>query len=197
MRFWEPRHIRGAPRLGIVVATYRQGPKLDCLLASLAAQTYRHQYAVVVHDGPWADRPALPVPGELAHTPARANQFGHNCREAGRLLLAAAKPDYVMFTNGDNYYAPVFAEEAVWAAQSAQADLVYCNMIHSHKKWQPLKTELKRGRIDLGCWVCRADWVLAAPFAGREFAADWFYLEKLLARRPRVAKVDGYYMVHN
>lgn len=200
---WKPLPVPVNFRLAVVVATYRQGPKLRCLLESLAAQTCQQWEVVVVHDGPWdpAELAALPPCGRVdaVHTPDRANVYGHNCREFGRRLLASRRPDdrptHVLFTNGDNYYAPVAVEVLLNGVRDA--DLAYSGCVHSHKGWAPLPARLERGHVDVGAWCARADWVFATPWDKTDFAADWDYLSRLLERRPRTRAVAPYLLVHN
>lgn len=215
MRQWKSKKISTQLKVGIVVATYRQRQLLT-LLRSLCDQTYQYFQVVVAHDGPFDDkelaRTVLAL-GEHApkfqfvSTSVRENVFGHNCRRYGlRFLFPNSKdvprghrlPDCVMFTNGDNYYAPTFLEAMVFALQNA--DLAYCNCVHSHQRagycWQPMDTKLERGKIDVGCWVTRSDFVTLAEW-GKGFAADWDYLQQVLSRDPRVCKVKEFLFVHN
>lgn len=210
MRYWnkQPHPIVGAPVVGLAVATYHQTACLTCLLASLQAQTYRHFRVAVVHDGPMPEnafRSYLDGRARkqneiddarfvLADVPHRG-VFGHNCRVAGWAMLQDCT--YLGSTNGDNYYAPVYLEAMVHALQSQKADLAYCNVVHSHKLWHPMDTKLERGQIDVGCWLAKAELVRATFWEDFTFAGDWSFLAAMLAKKPKVAKVKHYLMVHN
>lgn len=198
MRYWkrQPIVIPGGT-VEIIIATFDQEIALKGLMQALKLQTYRDWSARIVHDGEWGYEPLFGTSRYWTYyTPKRENKFGHNCREYGRLKMNPGAR-WAMFTNGDNYYTPVFLEAMVSALQQQNADLAYCNVVHSHKLWMPMKTAMRRGQVDIGCWICRADWIRETPFDGREFASDWFYLEQILKRKPKLAKVDGYHMVHN
>lgn len=212
MRYWKKyKEDKGlkADRdvsVGLVVATYNQTHQLDCLIQSLQAQTHRNFRVFVVHDGPWLGNQLLDLQFRHSHddrfvfmnTPERKNVFGHNCRRAGFAVLDETVINYAGTCNGDVYYAPTYFEWMLAEIDKRGASFVYCNCVHSHKMWQPMKTALLRGRIDVGCWI--ADSVLAVntPF-GDEFHADWLHIEAMTKGLPKkeIAKVDGFLYVHN
>jgi hypothetical protein len=201
MRYWKPKPVAKLT-VGLAVATYAQEASLAALAGCLRAQTYPHFVALAVHDGPAgaAARASWPTADprfRWTETPARRNAFGHNCRRLGlETLLADPGVAYLGTTNGDNLYAPVYFEALVHAMQSQKRAWAYCNMVHSHKGWMPLKTEPKRGRIDAGCWLAERRLIEGRPWSREDFAADWFYLEGV-ARAAKPAKVDGYLFYHN
>jgi hypothetical protein len=71
-------------------------------------------------------------------------------------------------------------------------------MVHSHKLWAPIKTELKRGKIDAGAWLASSALSSLVKWDSLDFAADWFYIDNLM-KQPSfsAAKVDGYLFTHN
>lgn len=212
MRYWTKNRdklgLAAHPdvRVGLAVATYRQKAPLECLLQSLLAQTHRNFSVAVVHDGPWDPQHQLDLQiryghddrFEFTHTPDRKNVFGHNCRRQGLAALAPGV-EAVGTCNGDVYYAPTYFEWMLGAMAKRDALFAYCNLVHSHLNWQPMKTELRRGKIDAGCWLADSEVVAGTPWEGEGFAADWFYIDRLLRQIPkgRVAKVDGYLCTHN
>lgn len=212
MRYWKKfkaeHKLESQPdvTIGVAVATYQQTHQLEALLRSFQAQTHRNFKILVAHDGPWADQQELDLNFkfggdsrfEFIHSVERKNVFGHNLRELARIELAA-RCDLVGFCNGDVYYAPTYFEwmSAVMAKHSARFG--FCNMLHSHKMWQPMKTELARGKIDVGCFLADSELVIDTPWESTEFAADWHYIRALTKDLPRtgIVKVDGYLYVHN
>ena len=193
-------------KIGLAVATYRQSHSLEALLLSLQAQTHRNFQIVVAHDGPWYPQHINDLRFKYAvddrisfvHSPQRMNVYGHNLREMVRVGLAN-RCDLVGFCNGDVYYAPTYFE---WmAAQMAKRNALFgfCNLIHSHKMWQPMKTELRRGKIDVGCFLADAGLVAETPWTSTEFAADWVYINSLTKGLSSndIAKIDGFLYVHN
>lgn len=212
MRYW--KKYKGLQKLesqpdvcvGIVVATYQQTHSLETLLRSFQAQTHRNFKVVVAHDGPWDPQHVLDLRFKFGsddrftftHSPERKNQFGHNLREMVRVGLASAT-DAVGFCNGDSYYAPTYMEWMTAQLARDGAVLAYCNCLHSHKMWQPMKTGLARGKIDVGCFLAASDLVGETAWTSTEFAADWVYIEQLArkAGKKGVTKVDGYLYCHN
>lgn len=211
MRYWRKHHPLPNTDLKavMVVATYRQPIQMRVLLGSLLGQTYPNLKVIVVHDGPWDPPPySQGLEDEYCrgrvlyvNTPVRENVFGHNCREFGRKVALSddrdfGRADVVGFTNADNYYVPTYVESLISALNKGY-DLAYCNLIHSHKLWTPMKTELKRGKIDCGAWLCRSLLVSKVSWQSSEFAEDWHYLSRLCQLKARATKVDGFLFVHN
>lgn len=86
----------------------------------------------------------------------------------------------------------------LYQMQKDSTEFVYCNMVHSHKLWQPMKTEMKRGKIDVGCWMASKELVQSVQWTDFTFAGDWSFIHKLhKSAEGRHAKVDGYLYVHN
>jgi len=193
-------------KVGVAVATYRQSHSLDALLLSFQAQTHRNFQIVVAHDGPWDPQHINDLRFKYStddrfsfvHSPERKNQYGHNLREMVRVGLAQ-RCDLVGFTNGDVYYAPTYFEWMASEMLKREAAFGFCNLIHSHKLWQPMKTELRRGKIDVGCFLADAGLVAETAWTSTEFAADWTYIEALTRGLDAkdIAKIDGYLYVHN
>ena len=203
MRKWKKLLINGSPKIGIVVATFEQDAMLRGLAASLQAQTYPHFVALAIHDGPADERfrKAWPIDDERflwEELPERHNKYGHPSRRIGFEKLSE-QVEYLCNTNGDCWYAPVYFEAMLWHLQNHKASFVHCNMVHSHRLWAPMSTEIGRSKIDTGCWVADRSLVMKALplWTSNEFAADWHLIEKMMAFRPTVVKSGGYYYVHN
>jgi hypothetical protein len=205
MRYWKPKKITKDWCPGFVVATYEQALQLPCLVASLKSQTYQRFKVLLAHDGPATEatrRAALvAVDGDprftWTETGARADRFGHNMRGPGLRWLSQQGCQILGTCNGDGYYAPVYLEWLVWMLEATGAQLAYCDLIHSHKLWKPMRTALRRGQIDCCCWLARDTLALKHPWDNLTFAGDWHFLEKMLRGQPRVAKVEAYLACHN
>lgn len=206
MRYWKPKPIQGEPHVTIVVASYMNEerrnrlPMLRCLLYSLLSQTYTKWNAVVVHDGPLdaeiqaAVTRDLPDKISLVTTPRKIGHFGHKYR---RRYALEGPNDVVGFTNDDNYYAPTYLEWCLSIMTTQKIPFVYCDMIHSHKLWKPLNTLPQRGRLDLGGFLVRRSLVEATPWDDFSFSGDGKYINALVARAKKTAKVAATLFVHN
>lgn len=193
-------------RVGVVVSTYRQFHILETLLASFQAQTHSNFRLVVAHDGPWDPQQLHDLQFKFGNddrvtftcSPDRMNVSGHNTREQERFDLAA-RTDLVGFCNGDVYYVPTYLEWMVAQMVRQSAAFGYCNMVHSHQMWKPMTTELKRGKIDVGCFLADSELVADTPWRSTEFAADWVYIRDLTKRlqKTEITKIDGFLYVHN
>ncbi len=205
MRFWKPRAFKVRPLLSVVVAAFtRDDPRLQaallCLVHSFRAQTYAQWEMLVIHDGPGSgmgghfkrlDDPRV----TLRETEERKHNFGHPHRQGG---IDAARGDWLMLTNGDNYYAPTFVEALLHEAVTKKSDLAYCDMVHSHKQWKPMSCQPRYRFLDLGGLVVKTALARQVPFNRTNFAADGDWINRLAAKaRGKIAKVTATLFVHN
>lgn len=210
MRFWKPRPVTKAYRVGLGVATYLNGDdaerrwqQLNGLLCSLRAQTYPHWQALIVHDGPVLPASRLAALQKLEGgnvrvqvTPERKAKYGHPHRQA-TLEALTTDTTWVGLTNDDNYYAPVYLEWLVSAGERVKADLVHCDCVHSHRQWRYFPTAPKRGKLDLGGFLVRSDLAKSVPFTKFDFAGDGDWVNRLAAKAKRIEKVGAVLFVHN
>lgn len=213
MRFWKPVSVPGAPVVGIAVAAYLEGGEfglrthagLCCLIDSFAAQTYHDWKMLIVHDGP---APSGEAQGVLrgaerdkrvvaTETEFREQKFGHPHRQMAIDRLIESGCEWIGLTNQDNYYMPVYLEWMLHEVTKTKAKFVYCDMVHSHKLWKPVTTEIKRGKIDLGCFLVHRDVAKKIRFDQTHFAADWDYIARVKAEAKKVAKVHATLFAHN
>jgi GT2 family glycosyltransferase len=206
MRFWKLKSINDNPLVGMVVVTYNQIEPLQSLLASLKAQTWKNFKIAISHDGPATPEVKAAVNVLVGkddrfifiETRERQNKFGHDMRYPGFSYLASLGCTHLCTTNGDCWYTPNYFENMLYKMQKDSTKMCICNMIHSHKLWQPLNTEMARGKVDVGCWMASTEVVKLVNWTDYSFAADWFFIKKLfLAVKGKISKVDGYLYVHN
>lgn len=205
MRYWKQVTLKPQLVDVIAVAYFNTDPRrfeaFRCLLASLQAQTYSNWQLTVYHDGPifkpeiarhpvWREDSRL----KLVETQNRVEQFGHPNRALG---IAAAEGEVLALTNDDNYFMPVYLEWLLGAMQQQEADLVYCNTIHSHLRWQPMKTKLRPGKIDVGGWLVKTAIAKKTPWTDFSFRGDGIYVSALARAASKVYKVESYLFVHN
>ena len=201
-----------SPRLTIIVITYEQELALDCLLKSLICQTLQNFRVFIIHDGPGANTRDIvsiylkqyPKKFEYFETGKRYNDFGHSLRQIG---IDITNTEFLLLTNGDNYYTPRFVEFMFEAIDRYGLDVVLCDMVHSHDNpgstIQPsygfFCTRPFRNYVDMACFLARASLAKKVGFRDRSFSADATYFEDLLHTSGLVVvgKVDKILMVHN
>lgn len=179
---------------------YRYRPILP---ESLVRQTCGEWRLLLIHDGP--GRRLRHVTDEritLAATSQRHNDYGHSLRAFG-LRLAAQQNlpgDWIVHTNGDNYYVPGFCEQMLTTA-AERPSLVgfYCDCLHNHYGWSVLNACLRIQQIDCGCLMVRREAAVQVGWPGRDFTADWTYIASLvqLHGAEHFVKIPRPLFVHN
>lgn len=86
--------------------------------------------------------------------------------------------DYVLITNEDNYYVPVFVEYFLEKTKRGDVGLVYCDTIHSYMGYDVLRTQLKENFIDMGSFIVRLDIAKEIGFNHEHLSADGKYAEE-------------------
>lgn len=199
-------------RLSIVVVTYRQPMALQCLLSSLACQVVQNFEVLVYHDGPDAEtrrlveRFAHPAGRFRYHeTPVRHDDWGHSLRSLG---IADARGEYLLITNGDNYYVPRFTEFVFQAIDRAGLDIALWDLVHSYSSpgrrtlscYTPFRVFPARYMVDIAAVMVRTALARRVGFPDRSHSGDASYVERLLSlsdTRIRIGKVEKTLAVHN
>jgi hypothetical protein len=179
---------------------------------SFLAQTLQNFKLLILHDGYDEQMDHILAglkksnPGVIDYffTDERYNDYGHTLRDIG---IGMVDTEFVLITNDDNYYCPVFLERVFLAIKERHADIVLCDMIHSHSNpggrpqlpYCLFKTGPTRLSIDIGCFVARSEWAKTVGFKDKTHDGDASFFEDLLRLRPnaRVAKVNQVLFVHN
>lgn len=204
--------ITGNPKVGMAVAAYlrseseQQAMALKCLVASVQAQTYPNWHLQVTHDGPYPhDHGMLTYMSQwdqearvkVVETDVRKQEFGHPHRQKAVTALIDLGCEWIGLTNQDNYYAPVYFEWLLSAAQTHKAQFAYCDMVRSHKLWKPMGTSIRRGHIDLGGFLVHRSLAAKIKFDNFTFIGDWDYIRRLTGAAKNVIKVPATLFTHN
>ncbi len=199
------------PTIDIVCVTFRQDGPLRVLIQSFINQTQGNWRLFVIHDGPDDDFTSLSKEYkdydniEFHATDIRHNDYGSSLRDEG---LKKVSSDYVLLTNGDNYYVPRFIEIVSNAAASTKADAIMYDMIHSHDRpgarclppYSFFRTKYSRYNIDMGAAIVRSSLAKAAGFHDKSSEGDATYFEdvaRLAGNDFKVHKVKQVLFVHN
>ncbi|WP_394790931.1 glycosyltransferase family 2 protein [Rhodoferax sp.] len=209
---WGERAV-ASHRLTIVVVAYMQPKALECLLASLRCQTVQNFDVIVIHDGPNVETRQVvsrysseePDKYKYIETTTRYNDYGHTLRDMG---ITEAQGEFILITNGDNYYAPRMVEFMFEAIDAKTLDFAMWDIVHSHTcpgiTRQPSYCNFSiypiREFVDIGSFMVKTAIAKQVGFRGKLHSDDALYVEDILARPGatlRIGKVHKTLMVHN
>jgi glycosyltransferase involved in cell wall biosynthesis len=195
-----------SPILDIIAVTYEQTDILKCFINSIKSQTNNNWRLFLVHDGKNQElRLDLEKNGYLSDNvifieyPERTMNYGHKLRKWA--LEELVTNEYVLITNGDNYYTPNMVDEVL----KKNEDLIYFDLVHSHSNilnhnkstYGYMNCELKISNIDMGCVVVKSNVAKSIGFNSIGYAADWDYFNDILKINPSIVKIDKILFVHN
>ena len=206
-------HVNKKPLL-IHVVTYQRVTALTCLLASLANQVEQNFDLCITHDGAddhtmhtvksWAEHTQINT--TVKFTCERKGLWGHPMRAR---MVTECDQEFLLLTNDDNYYVPVFTQIMMHNLISQNADMVMCDMIHSHNnaggRSQPpynlFVTEPACMHCDIGSFITRTRLAQQVGFDYCEISwADGLFMDKLMQLNdPAIkwVKVPQVLFVHN
>jgi hypothetical protein len=191
----------------IIAVTYGQNEILKCFINSIKTQTNNNWRLVIIHDGPNPTlHNELKNEGylnsdkiEFIEHPIRTEHYGHLLRKWS--LENVIKNEYVLLTNGDNYYMPTMVDEV----SKRTEDLIYFDLIHSHKTpfnsngstYGLMNSQLVSSKVDMGNVVIKSELAKKVGFNSAAFNADWIYFTEVLKLSPSIFKIDKVLFVHN
>jgi glycosyltransferase involved in cell wall biosynthesis len=193
--------------LDIIAVTYGQDEILKCFINCIKAQTNDNWTLHIVHDGPnQALGEDLRDNGYLVkekvifyESERRTGHHGHFLRSWA--LKNVVTREYVLITNGDNYYVPVMVDHVL----QSPADFIYFDCIHNYpspvfhnrSSYGYLTAELRFGHIDMGCVAIKSSLAQKVGFNHSHPCADWDYFKEVLATQPTTRRIDKILFVHN
>jgi glycosyltransferase involved in cell wall biosynthesis len=191
----------------IIAVTYGQNEILKCFINSIKSQTSSNWRLVIIHDGPNLELEKQLINEnylikdkiEFYQYPNRTENYGHKLRKWG--LENLVKNEYVLLTNGDNYYTPIMIEEVI----KYDSDIIYFDMVHSHKtknnnnedSYGFIDSKLKRGFVDMGNVIIKSNLAKKVGFNSIGYAADWEYFDSVLKLSQNIIKINKILFVHN
>ena len=192
--------------LDIVAVTYGQNEILKCFINSIKSQTNNNWRLFLIHDGKNDELHLdLKENGYLNENvifiehPERTMNYGHSLRKWA--LENLVTNEYVLLTNGDNYYTPNMVNEVL----NKKEDLIYFDCVHSHdnimnhnkSSYGYMNSVLSISNVDMGCVVVRTNIAKSVGFNSIGFAADWDYFSSVLKKNPSTIKINKILFVHN
>lgn len=177
------------------------------IISSLICQTYKNWELLLIHDGTNDLNKLIAGYGDKRIKyikQPRAEKWGHPLRQWALNEIKAGKlgkdADYVVITNGDNYYMPPFCDYMLKGFTNGQV-AVYCDqMVHSYKAWNLISCRLQLGYIDCGGVMVKKD--VAVETGWRDVdshSSDWTYFSDIIKKHgvQKWGKVRGTLFVHN
>src|SRR6188768_1284835 len=156
--------------LSIVTVAYKRPENLQLLLRSFIVQTSTDWTMHIIHDGPDPEIEDIlaafaarwPQHFTYEFTEQRYNDYGHTLREMG---IHKATGEYLLITNDDNYYVPIFVERVLNTFAATNCEGIIVDMIHNefnagYHQGLPytfFDTKPNYGWADIGCAVIKTD----------------------------------------
>jgi hypothetical protein len=168
-------------RLHVICTAYERPINLRILIDSFIVQTKSNWALHIIHDGKPSDLIMAVINSyddvriNFKYTPERNQQYGHTNRKMMLEQLQADKNDYILITNDDNYYTPVFVEWLMNIAKPQTTGMVYCDTVHSLMQYNLFKTAVRVNGIDMGSFIVRSDIAKTIGFNGTHHSADGTY----------------------
>lgn len=195
------------PKFSIIITAYNRFNQLKCLIYSLSSQTFSDYEIIIIHDGwnplfrNWFQSVDSPSKIRYYETPVRHNDWGMSLRNYG---LTLAKGQYIINTNDDNYYVPIWLEEINnILTTNPHCNFVYYDMVtnhnniesHNHKDYGLFVPQLRHSYIDMGQFVIHRDLIIDYKFESVA-PADGVFIEYIKDKLNPVY-IDKILFVHN
>jgi hypothetical protein len=169
--------------LHIIAVAYDRPIPLRILIDSFLVQTDARWILHIIYDGPAPDSIQQIMSG---YNDSRINFFcsqkrngcyGHPNRRKLLEKLSGDNDDFVLLTNDDNYYVPVFVEYMLQQA-TRTVGIVSCNTVHSHFQYKVHESKLIENAIDMGAFIVKFPIAKGIGFKYDDFSADGKYAEE-------------------
>lgn len=178
----------------IICVAYNRPIQLRILIDCFLIQTNPQWELNIIHDGPAGDRICEIIADykdsriKFFNSQKRLGNYGHPNRRQVLEKLACDPNDFILMTNDDNYYVPVFVEYMLNHA-TRLVGIVSCNTIHSHFQYRIHESRLVESGIDMGAFIVRAQIAKIVGFRYEDFSADGKYAEEC-ANTARAYKLE-------
>jgi hypothetical protein len=199
------------PKIHCICVAYERYEPLEILIRCFLIQTCPDWVLHIVYDGPAPQR-IMDIIEPFTHgnrkddrihfyqSDERYQNYGHPNRRSMLQSIKCDTKDFILLSNDDNYYVPVFIEKMIEVAKP-NTGIIYCNTVHSHMQYDINVSELKENFIDIGAFIVRSDVAKATGFNHDHFSADGRYAEECAgtcrARGLQITKIHKPYFIHN
>lgn len=183
-------------KVTIIATIYNSYPQI---ISALLCQTHTNWNLLLIHDG--KNETGLRKIVEdtndsriiYIETEERKNVWGHNLRQWALQEMADGKiqqdSEYVVITNADNWYSPIFLEEMLKGFVRPGIRVTYCSaFIHSYlspqpngnHRYGPINSRLELGYIDCGSVMIRKEAACYIGWNSMEIYSDWEFIRDIL-----------------
>ena len=169
-------------KLQVLCVAYNRPIELMELCLCFLRQTNPNWELTIMYDGvvPKQIQDIMNLFGDerihFTHSEKRNQLWGHPNRKTMLEALQCDPGDFVLMTNDDNVYVPIFVDVMLEAANNA--GIVMCDTLHSYTRYTPHISELRECGIDMGAFIVRADVAKAVGFNHTHFSADGRYAQE-------------------
>jgi hypothetical protein len=95
--------------------------------------------------------------------------------------------------NDDNYLVPGYLEQMVFALQTHDADLVFCDHAHAYSGWAVVDASVP----ELGNWLASESLIRKVKWEGDDFMADNRFCKAMIAKAKKVVHVHRPLFIKN
>ena len=190
----------------IIAVAYERAIPLRILIDCFLVQTSPNWELYIIHDG----YPPSPVQDiinlysddriKFVCSEKRYGQYGHPNRRQLLEKMTGTYEDFILMTNDDNYYVPLYIEYMLQQA-TRLVGIVSCNTVHSHFQYKMHESKLAQNHIDMGAFIVRFPIAKAVGFKYNDFGADGKYAVECAnacrANNLEVIHIDKPLFVHN
>ena len=198
-------------RIHVIAVAYQRPIQLQILIGSFIVQTNPNWILHIIYDGV-APKEVLNVVEPFLigihkdnrvhfyESPERYENYGHPNRKTMLETIQTESNDFILMTNDDNYYVPVFIEYMIKAIDK-HIGIVMCNTVHSHAQYDVHNSQLYENGIDMGAFIVKANIAKETGFNHIHFSADGIYAEEChrtcVRYRMKVVKINKPLFIHN
>lgn len=186
-----------------VATAYNEKEEIHVFLSCLIAQTNKNWKCVVFCDGENeyiknAIQNLNDIRVSYQSSNTKRGFWGHYSRIDA--LYNFVDTDYVIQTSIQDYYSPNMVMDVMDLIIKHNPDFIYFDCVHNHFNYDVLRCELKRARIDWGCFVIKT---LLAKNIGinqpESDQCDGIFVEDSIRKYPnmKIIKINKILTVHN
>ena len=198
-------------KINVIAVAYERYEPLEILIRCFLIQTCPDWTLSIVYDGeapqgimdivePFISGNRKDERIRFYCSEERYQKFGHPNRRSMLQSLKCDLNDFILLSNDDNYYIPVFIEKMIETVKF-NTGIVYCDTVHSHMQYDINVSELKENFIDIGAFIVRADVAKITGFNHDHFSADGRYAEECygtcVSKGLKAIKIHKPYFIHN